>query len=482
MLHHFRFILKQKNHNMKQLLIFLFITLSFSSNSKAQLRLNITGDAKIYGKLILGSTARMFIGHDAGLNNTGGFNVFIGPFAGTNNTTGQVNTFVGISSGASNSIGDYNTFLGLNSGMNNTTGGSNTFLGIGAGASNNTGGENTFLGAGAGMMNRTGRFNTCIGLASNPDTDNLENSTSIGYNARALGSNKIRIGNDNITEIGGIVAWSNLSDKRYKKNISVNKNGLDFILALKPVQYNYNVVKMVKERKESALKEHQKAVARSTKDNSGQEINIPIPELSDYDYMEKTARKNSKIVYTGFLAQEVEQAMENTGYVFSGVVKPENEQQTYALRYAEFVVPLVDAVQQQQQIIEKLKMENEVVKETNEALLERLNQLEDRVAKLVANNLPTSTQNKKIYAAKLEQNLPNPFEGVTKLPYYIPQDSRTAQMKIYNLSGQLLETINIGQFGKGEVLLEIDGFSAGQYHYSLEVDGQVIDTKKMNLQ
>ncbi|HSF87763.1 MAG TPA: hypothetical protein VLA46_00005, partial [Saprospiraceae bacterium] len=56
----------------------------------------------------------------------------------------------------------------------------------------------------------------------------------------------------------------------------------------------------------------------------------------------------STIVYTGFLAQEVEDAAQQIGYDFSGIVAPEDEDDNYGLRYAEFTVPLVKAVQEQQ--------------------------------------------------------------------------------------------------------------------------------------
>ena len=48
---------------------------------------------------------------------------------------------------------------------------------------------------------------------------------------------------------------------------------------------------------------------------------------------------------TGFIAQEVEQAAKKIGYDFSGVDAPKNEKDMYGLRYDEFVVPLVKAVQ-----------------------------------------------------------------------------------------------------------------------------------------
>ena len=70
-----------------------------------------------------------------------------------------------------------------------------------------------------------------------------------------------------------------------------------------------------------------------------------------------------KIKFSGFIAQEVEQAAKDAGYDFSGIVIPKKiSTELYALRYAEFVVPLVKAMQEQQKIIEDMKKEIEELK------------------------------------------------------------------------------------------------------------------------
>ena len=71
--------------------------------------------------------------------------------------------------------------------------------------------------------------------------------------------------------------------------------------------------------------------------------------------MKQSIAEKEKTLQTGFVAQEVEKAAEESGYDFSGVDKPKNDKDLYGLRYAEFVVPLVKAIQEQQQIIEDLK-------------------------------------------------------------------------------------------------------------------------------
>ena len=74
--------------------------------------------------------------------------------------------------------------------------------------------------------------------------------------------------------------------------------------------------------------------------------------------MKKAIAEKESMVWTGFIAQEVETAAKATGFDFSGVDKPRNEFGVYGLRYAEFVVPLVKAMQEQQQMIVELKNQN----------------------------------------------------------------------------------------------------------------------------
>ena len=61
----------------------------------------------------------------------------------------------------------------------------------------------------------------------------------------------------------------------------------------------------------------------------------------------------------GRATQEVSEAAKEIGYDFSGVEIPNDESGLYSLRYSDFTVPLVKAVQEQQIIIDELKKENE---------------------------------------------------------------------------------------------------------------------------
>jgi len=212
-----------------------------------------------------------------------------------------------------NTTGNHNTANGYQVLYDNTTGYSNTAVGSYAGSDYPDGNYKTFLG-----------YNTDVGAAA------LSNCVGIGGNGNLAiaASNMVRIGNSAITSIGGQVGWTTVSDSRVKTEVQENVQGLTFIAQLRPVTYMYDIAK------ENEL--------------------MGINDTSNYP--DKHAIE--KIRFSGFLAQEVHAAAQNIGYDFSGVDKPKSENDLYGLRYAEFVVPLVKAVQEQQQQIEELKKEN----------------------------------------------------------------------------------------------------------------------------
>lgn len=129
--------------------------------------------------------------------------------------------------------------------------------------------------------------------------------------------------------IGGQVSWSNFSDKRIKDNVQENVVGLEFIKALRPVTYHFNVKK--------------------------QEELMGIKEAGEWEG--KYDIEN--IQFSGFIAQEVEMAAKKVGYDFSGLDKSGD---IMGVRYAEFTVPIIKAMQEQQQMIEEMKKEIELLK------------------------------------------------------------------------------------------------------------------------
>lgn len=81
--------------------------------------------------------------------------------------------------------------------------------------------------------------------------------------------------------------------------------------------------------------------------------------------------------------------------------------------------------------------------------------------------------------ALIAQNLPNPFNYRTLINYHIPANSKNAHLLIYDAWGMLIQSVKLKSVNKGSVEILTDDFKAGVYHYSLIVDNELIETKKM---
>ena len=84
-------------------------------------------------------------------------------------------------------------------------------------------------------------------------------------------------------------------------------------------------------------------------------------------------------------------------------------------------------------------------------------------------------------SAVLYQNTPNPFTDNTEIEYYVPADVTSAEIYIFSLSGLLLQTYPLSDFGHGYVTVSGSSLEAGMYVYALVVDGRIVDSKRMIL-
>jgi hypothetical protein len=167
------------------------------------------------------------------------------------------------------------------------------------------------------------------------------------------------------------------------------------------------------------------------------------------------AERNARQV--GFVAQEVEALIKKSGFVFSGVESPKNENDMYAIRYGEFVVPLVKAMQ------------------------ELISEVEYMKAKLDQNKGEPNAASTSSVDAFLYQNNPNPFSTNTEIQLELPESTRQASIIIYNLEGKQLKNIDVNGRGKTGVNIFGNELSAGMYLYALIADGKVVDTKRLIL-
>jgi hypothetical protein len=277
----------------------------------------------------------------------GTINTAIGITALSHNSEGYCNTAIGFMCLRKNDYGHSNTAIGTKALFNNINGDYNVAIGDSAlygGTSYWNYNYNTAIGARA-LQHCMGGNNTAIGYHANTFGYST-NSTALGYDAQATSSNDVAIGNTSIDWIGGQVSWSTYSKMSGKSNIKEDVQGLDFIMDLRPITYYVD-----KDAIDKAL---------------------GVVDSSDY----KEKYDIEKIKQSGFIAEEVLQSSKKSNYEFSGISVLNEKEGLYSIAYAEFVVPLVKGMQEQQGIIESYEDRFTSQEKTIEKLIKRIEKLE----------------------------------------------------------------------------------------------------------
>lgn len=385
-------------------------------------------------------------------NTSGSSNAADGYQALYGNSTGIGNTGLGYQALYPNSTGSYNTAVGFGALGLQGNGSENTAVGSQA-LMNTTGDDNTAIGDFTLYTNTTGNENIALGYDADVNASGYFNSIVIGEGATGTGSNHAVIGNPDMTSIGGYVAWSNLSDGRFKKNVKENVPGLEFIKQLQPITYTLDVTGLNKFIRPTP-----------SKDKNGKTITPSANETA-------AIQEKEKIVYTGFIAQDVEAVAKKMNYAFSGIDAAQSDKDLYKLRYSDFVVPLVKALQELSNTNDSLKSLVDTLQSQITSIQQQLNSLQKGSTSVVS--LGESPM--------LNQSFPNPFSNNTVISYYIPASTGNAQIIIMDMSGKSLKNIVLGSKGPGQVIIAAGTLASGTYTYSLVVDGIKIDTKQMIL-
>ncbi len=157
-------------------------------------KLDATGNINLSGDLymsaskvvsITGGSNSLFLGQNAGGSSTGDGNIFVGKFAGNQNTSGNDNTITGYASGSLNTTGTNNSYYGHIAGHENKTGSNNVAIGDQCLYSDSSGNNNVAIGVEAGNNNQ-GSGNVFIGFGA-------------GYSE--TGSDKLYIANNNTSTL-----------------------------------------------------------------------------------------------------------------------------------------------------------------------------------------------------------------------------------------------------------------------------------------
>ncbi len=252
----------------------------------------------------INGSANTIVGAFAGDSTTSGEeNTFMGYYAGNDNTAGDYNTFCGSSAGFQNRTGSHNVYVGHYAGANNPGGSGNVCIGNEAGRSE-TGSNRLYIensNADAANALIYGEFDNNILVFNTPngymeiqgaaadakmkfggnggDIHHISSATAMVFNSDNTGkasqdplfvfratdysnlsnyTNLMTIQNNGRVGIGNVInpnarlhvdadaakpgggSWTSLSDRRFKQNIHPYTDGLDKVLAIRPVSYRYN--------------------------------------------------------------------------------------------------------------------------------------------------------------------------------------------------------------------------------------------------
>jgi hypothetical protein len=314
-------------------------------------------------------------GYQAGYNSFGTANTLMGSGSMFQMGSGDYNTADGFEAMRSVYTGYYNTVLGSQAFNDYTVfpparneESQTTAVGYRSLYHTDDAWGNTALGYLAGNVSHNGWYNLFIGAETDVTNANLFNVIVLGHGTTASSASVMRVGNPATTSIGGPVGWSTISDKRVKTNIRADIPGLALIMELRPVTYNINVTAM---RAFSRVSTVDNPSAR----NSGQSFEQSATASAGDRLMEDAYKAKEQVLYTGFVAQEVDAAAKKLQYNFNGVDSPDNPNDLYALRYDEFVVPLVKAAQELSAQGNQLKKNLVSIKAEYQNINQRLNAL-----------------------------------------------------------------------------------------------------------
>jgi len=254
-------------------------------------------------------------------------NVAIGGLAMQNHQSGNYNVAVGYKAAQQISNGNKNIFVGYCAGQNIGNGELN--IGIGYKALCNVGNSYRNIGIGRRALYclSNGNGNIAIGYCAGYNVTSANNTIAIGFGSTTSNSDDhTAAGNSSMTAflVEG-VAWSVLSDSRDKTNINqLDDNlGLNFIRNLRPVKFNFDF-------------------RQSYVDKCG------------FEFGSKDGTLEQVKESYGFIAQEMENVLQNFNLEFDGLKHTENKLK-FRLTYDNLIAPIVKSLQQTIERLEYLE-------------------------------------------------------------------------------------------------------------------------------
>jgi hypothetical protein len=195
-----------------------------------------------------------------------------------------------------------------------------TAVGVGAGEGG-SGNYNTFVGGNSGG-GTVGEYNTHLGYDAGYYVA-FDNTTCIGYNSTVTGSDQVQLGNAATTTYA-YGAVQNRSDARDKADVRDTVLGLNFITALRPVDFKWNY----RESYDELVTDENGKVTRIRHANDGS--------------------KTRSRYHHGVIAQEVKAVMDQAGVDFGGFQDHAvaGGEDVLSIGYDELIAPMIKAIQE----------------------------------------------------------------------------------------------------------------------------------------
>ena len=285
--------------------------------------------------LVPNGTGRVYInglqaGPGKGSSNT---NTVFGSSAGNSLTSGTYNIAIGYSAGYNITSGSENTCIGYAGDVNLKTTSANTFIGHFAG-SYSGGSNSTAVGRVALGTGGSGNGNTAVGYQALASSAGYTNAGGFGSSTDVTGNNQIQIGDSSTTTyVYGTV--QNRSDARDKTDIQNTDLGLNFIMALKPRKFKWDM--------------------RDDYKPPMPDVNTATPEeLAEWNQACNLSNITHDGTHTrsryhqGLIAQEVKDTMDAMGVDFGGYQDHsiKGGQDVKSIGYNEMIAPLIKAIQE----------------------------------------------------------------------------------------------------------------------------------------
>jgi hypothetical protein len=243
--------------------------------------------------------------------------------------------------------------------MSNTTGLANTAIGVSSLSANTSGNQNCAIGSGALFNNTTGSFNTACGDEALLSNTNFSNVSGFGSDANVTGSNQIQLG-DSSTTTYAYGAVQDRSDIRDKADVRDTELGLEFVNALRPVDFKWDmredyrpeapapVIKPI-DLKEDATEEEKAKYAQELASYNAYKVELDkwLEDVKLANITHDGSKKRNRF-HHGLIAQEVKAVLDAKGIDFGGFqdhsVKGGDD--VLSIGYEELIGPMLKAIQE----------------------------------------------------------------------------------------------------------------------------------------